>query len=363
MNATLTPEISAFAAAVRRELADLPADDVDDLLEGLEADLADQVADSDGPFTFPDAAMYAAELRQAAGLPDRVEGPAPRIPVRERMEAFRAGAAARIRSNPAGAWLLDLLVALRPVWWLVRGAALYVTLAVLLSPFLGYSAFLPDSIVGWVALCAAVLLSVQWGRGRWLPGRGIRILRTIVNAVTTITAAVMLIAAPTVLPQVFAAQAMTDYAYVDATQPGLVLDGNRIRNIFPYDADGNPLTGVQLFDEQGRALTTVGEPGVAEAWQWDQYFFGGGGPVPAPAAGTGTRPVWNVFPLLESTEANEWGEPEPGSGIEPTPPFAAVPATPFRTDAATPLATPTPSPMSPVDGATDATATTPTAAP
>lgn len=355
MNATLTPEISAFAAAVRRELGDLPVEDVDDLLEGLEADLADQVADSDGGFRFPDAAVYAAELRQAAGLPERVEGPAPRVPVRERMEALRADVARRIRSNAAGAWILDLLVALRPVWWLVRGVALYVTVAALLLPFLGYSPFLPDSIVSWIGVLAAVLLSVQWGRGRWLPGRGTRIVRTVVNVVTTITTALMLVSAPTLVPQYFSAQAMADYSYADVTQPGLVLDGNRVRNIFPYDAQGNPLTGVQLFDEQGRALTTAGEPATAEAWQWDQYFFGGGGPVPAPAAGTGTRPVWNVFPLLESTSVDEWGEPADGSAIEPVPPFPQVPATAFRTDAS--RAVPTPAPTALDDDGTDPSST------
>jgi hypothetical protein len=373
MNATLTPEISAFAAAVRRQLDDLPADDVDDLLEGLDADLADQVADSDGDFVFPDAAVYAAELRQAAGLPERAQGPAPRVPVRERMEELRADVARRIRNNAAGAWILDLLVALRPVWWLVRGVALYAILALALFPFFGYGLGLEVfigwsngsftvTVLGWGALFAAVLLSVQWGRGRWLPGRSTRILRSIVNAVTAVAAAIMVISAPTVLPQVvYAAQPTT---YVDNSQPGLMFDGARVRNVFPYDAEGNPLTGVQLFDDQGRALTTVGVAGVDEAWQWDQYFVGGGGPVTAPAAGTGTRPVWNVFPLLESTSADEWGEPTPGSAKPPVAPFPEVPATPFITQ---PTDRPTPVPTDAADSASGSpstpTAPTPTPTP
>lgn len=332
---TLTPDIPAFAAAVRAQLSDLPTDDVDDLLDGLEADLADQAVDSGDAFVLPDAASYAAELRSAAGLPDRVEGPAPRVPVRDRLEGLRQEAAARIRSRAAGAWLLDLFVALRPVWWLVRGVALYATVALVLSTFLGGTQLFVDSPVAWVAALAAILLSIQWGRGRWVPSPGIRVLRSIVNVVTTIVAAIMLISAPTVVPQYFWAQPMGETFYVDNSQPGLVFDGSRVRNIFPYDADGNALTGVQLFDEQGRALTTIGTQGEDEAWQWDQYFFGGGGPVPAPAAGTGTRPSWNVFPLLESTTTNDWGEPTSGSAVAPVPPFVEAPSATYRTGSAT----------------------------
>ena len=38
---TVTPEIVEFAQGVRAALADLPAEEVDDLTEGLEADLAE----------------------------------------------------------------------------------------------------------------------------------------------------------------------------------------------------------------------------------------------------------------------------------------------------------------------------------
>ncbi|WP_159500974.1 hypothetical protein [Microbacterium sp. 18062] len=359
MNAILTTPaaIAAFATAVRTHLDDLPADDVDDLLDGLEADLSDQAADSGDAFALPDAAAYAAELRQAAGLPERVDGPGPRVPLRERAEGYRAALAGRIRTHSAGAWALDLLVSLRPVWWIVRGAALYVTVLTPAVIVLGATPFaatggLGSTALSWIGLGAAVLLSVQWGRGRWLPARWTRALRTIVNAVTAVVAVVMLISAPTVFPRLVS---QSSTVYVDDSQPGLVLDGTRVRNLFPYDAEGNPLTGVQLFDDQGRPVTTVGSEGIDQAWQWDLYFAGGGGPVTAPSAGTGTRPTWNVFPLLESSWDDGWGEPLPGSAEQPVPPFVQAPTVALLTGP-----TPTPTPV-PTPGA--AAVTEPEAAP
>ena len=69
---TVTPEIVAFAQGVRAALADLPAEEVDDLTEGLEADLAEAYAE-DLQRELPDPAAYATELRAAAGLPMRTK--------------------------------------------------------------------------------------------------------------------------------------------------------------------------------------------------------------------------------------------------------------------------------------------------
>lgn len=336
---TTTPaEIAAFAAEVRRHLDDLPADEVDDLLDGLEADLSEQAADAGGAFELPDAAAYAAELRTAAGLPERSVGRAPHVPLRAQIEEFRARMAGRIRSHRAGGAALDFLVALRPVWWVLRGAALYVVVVFVPSVSVGGSVPLPRDHFAWIVLLLAVVLSVQWGRGQWLPTQWLRVLRTIVNVVTAVVAVIMLISAPTVLPQAFA----NDVAYVESYQPGLSLDGQRVRNIFPYDSEGNPLTGVQLFDERGRALTTVGSDGVENAWRWDQYGGDGSDIVTVPAAGTGTRPAWNVFPLREGPGALVWSDDSSAAAeSEPAdPPFLQVPRIPLLTD---PTPSPTPS--------------------
>ena len=343
MTVTLTTtaaDIAGFAAEVRRHLDDLPADEVDDLLDGLEADLSEQAADAGETFEIPDAAAYAAELRAAAGLPERREPEAARVPMHVRMEELRAQVAGRIRSHRAGRAALDFLTALRPVWWVLRGAALYVVLAFFPSVIVRESAPVPRDPFAWLVLLLAVVLSVQWGRGLWLPTRWLRVLRTIVNVVTAVAAVIMLISAPTVLPRAFAPTAIA----AESSPLGLSLDGEPVNNIFPYDSEGNPLTGVQLFDEQGRPLTTVGADGVENAWQWDHVFRNG--TVTSPAAGTGTRPVWNVFPLRETQAGGVWVE-DPRAGVSEAdpgvPPFPQVPRIPLLTDPSpSPVATPSP---------------------
>ncbi|TFD05650.1 hypothetical protein E3T29_13490, partial [Cryobacterium sp. TMT1-66-1] len=99
--ATTPQSIRDFALAVRAALNDLPADDVDDLTDGLEADLTEQAADVDAGdaaapgFDLGDPVAYADELRGAAGLPVRGATPEARVPrlrrLRTRVGAARAG--------------------------------------------------------------------------------------------------------------------------------------------------------------------------------------------------------------------------------------------------------------------------------
>ncbi|GAB3150573.1 hypothetical protein GCM10027058_15070 [Microbacterium neimengense] len=357
MNATTEPraDIPTFAAAVRAELNDLPVDEVDDLLDGLEADLSEQAEDSGEAFSLPDAATYAAELRAAAGLPERSTGRTAKVTVRERLERTRRAAATRIRASRFGSATLDLLVSLRPVWWLARGVAFYLILMSLTLPLTGRVEYVPTNVVAWVVLAVLVIVSIQWGRGLWLPRRWVRGLRGVLNVAATIVAAIALIAAPTVLPQYFAAQAAPAYAYPgDTTQPGLVLDGERVRNLYAYDAEGNPIEDVQLYTDQGTPLTTVGIEGRTNGWWWDEYFLGGGGPVTTAYEGTGRTPLWNVFPLREATGVSTW-DVDTAIPSLPRAPFAQVPAVPAQSEAAT---EPTPTP-SPTLGASTGTDTAP----
>ncbi|QCQ17513.1 hypothetical protein [Microbacterium sp. RG1] len=367
MNATTQPrtDIPAFAAAVRAELDDLPADEVDDLLDGLEADLSEQAEDSGEAFSLPDAATYAAELRAAAGLPER-NGRAAKVPMREQLERARQAAATRIRSSRFGSATLDLLVSLRPVWWIARGVAFFLILMFLTVPLTGRVDYAPTNVVAWAILAALVLLSIQWGRGMWLPRRWVRGLRSVLNVAASIVAAIALIAAPTVLPQYFASQsAYANYVPMDTTQPGLVLDGERVRNVFAYDAEGNPLENVQLYTEQGTPMTTVGTEGRTNGWWWDEYFLGGGGPVTTAYEGTGRSPLWNVFPLREATDVNPWDvdvnqwDTDTAVATLPPAPFAQVPAVPAQSQAGT---EPTPSPTLGASTGTD-TAPVPEPAP
>ena len=86
--------VAAYVSEVRAELADLPAEDVDDLTGGMEADLSELATESGGDLIgrLGTPGLYAAELRAAAGLPDRAVGSGGRQhrPLREQVALDRA---------------------------------------------------------------------------------------------------------------------------------------------------------------------------------------------------------------------------------------------------------------------------------
>ncbi|MCC4247912.1 MULTISPECIES: hypothetical protein [Microbacterium] len=353
-------DIQAFAAAVRAHLDDLPTDDVDDLLDGLEADLSDQAAEAGDDFTLPDATTYAAELRAAAGLPDRSDSaPVDKRPtIRKRLADFRASADTQIRRNPGAAWLLDLLASLRPIWWVLRAVVLYL----MIGPFFwsgyrsmsGMVAHLIGALQfpGIVLLAALLVLSVQWGRGRWAPNAVVRGIRTAVTVVTVLATPFTLAAIGGDLRSL-----VWDVPSDGMAAPytsGLSLDGQRVRNIYAFDADGNPIPTVQLFDQNGTALTTVGNAN-GEA-PFDSYFYGGGGPVPVPYTAPGAADAWNIYPLREiPAGVMSWDPAEDVErATEPTFPFLRVqpvptgvaPTTGAEADV-TPQPTPTPAAPTP----------------
>ncbi|WP_029146092.1 hypothetical protein [Microbacterium luticocti] len=344
MNTTVTPEIAAFAAAVRAQLRDLPVDEVDDIVDGLESDLAEQAAERGDDFTIPDAAAYAAELRVAAGLPER---PAParlRRPLGERVTEWRERTGRSIRSTRAGAWLLDFAVALRPVWWLARGWALYVLVVLILGLTLWRDLLeslpIPRSGFAGILVAATAVVSVQWGRGRWMPRRWLR-AGVVVLSVVSVVMLPFLVGFTFAQIQSWRDSGSYGGGY-EPSQPGLVVDGGRVRNVFAYDKDGNPLTDVQLFDQDGRPLTTVGSEYAHD--DTDGYFFGGGGPVPVAVTVPGRAPIWNVFPLAEipaGAQPDENGRYSPDLAQPAAPPFAQVPSVERLTAPAT-TATPGP---------------------
>ncbi|RKT31574.1 hypothetical protein DEU34_2645 [Microbacterium sp. AG1240] len=311
-------DIAAFAASVRRRLDDLPADEVDELVDGLPADMADQAADSGVAFALPDAAAYADELRAAAGLPPRVEpGRGPGLV--ERVARRSKSLTGRLRAHPAAAATWDFLAALRPAWWLIRAVVVFEAITVF-----GRSQWLQLDLVGVVILVACVIVSVQWGRGRWLPrqwGRGILVT---VNLAAWVLLPMLVFGAMFTYAQWRSYSSSTPVDYSSST-PGLAVDGERVRNVFAYDAEGNPIERVQLFDQNGRPLTTVGQGGQSDDFDW--YFYGGGGPTPVGEREIGRQPVWNIFPLQEIA-AEDWlsGDPAIDDAVAPTFPFPQVPS-------------------------------------
>jgi hypothetical protein len=122
-------DVQAYVRAVRAWLGDLPADEVEDLTAGMEADLAERAAESGGPLggLLGQPEAYAAELRAAAGLPPRVEVVVPdAVPTEPWTDRLVRDAHDLLARHP---WLREL----RPTWWLARGAVAGWVLAAVLG--------------------------------------------------------------------------------------------------------------------------------------------------------------------------------------------------------------------------------------
>lgn len=368
MTATvLLDHVSAYAAAVRHHLRDLSPEQVEDLTDGLEADLAEALEDQAGrgvvaadrstggealldlDHRFGPASEYAAELRAAAGL--GAAAPAGRPGARRTLAWVAPGAGAVRRRWTAGAsavqahpsWPLVAAVAraLQPLWWLLRGWVWWVFLLGLVRTVGGVHGlepihrFVPRSAVTVLSLLLVLALSCAVGRG---VGSGRAVPRRVLLALTV--AAV--VAVPTYVSQARGAveQRLASAGgypvYVEtqvqvSTPPedGVRVDGQLVSNLFVYDAEGNPLEDVQVFDDRGRPVRTTYDdgtsawslPGVEEPWTFQ---------ADADLAG---RERWNVYPL-HGAPASDWtydetsGELVLDEGIEvrtPPRPFEKAP--------------------------------------
>ena len=298
MTTTTLPgtEVASFAAAVRAALGDLPPDELDELTDGLEADLGER-ADESGA-DLGDPAAYAEELRAAAGYPPRAArshlgDTLPNLrtlpqEVKRRWNSTLAG-------KPIVASIVSFILSLRPVWWVLRGLVLWVMLA----------AFLGGGTNLWPLAVVLVVFSAILGRG-WMSGRAW--VRWILRAVS----AVAIIAAPFMLSWGVALwnNGYYSYNYPDGSMyypgPGLTQNGRQIDNIFAYDADGHPIDQVQLFDQNGEPLNITGD--TAASW-WDAQD----GSMLVPSGDVPGRAGWNVYPLAH---VNDWSDYEDDGHID-----------------------------------------------
>jgi len=321
---TIAPEVREFLAAVRDQLADLDPDEQRDITEGLEADLSDLVAERGGE-ALGDPVAYARELRAAAGLEPGIGRLRRRTTMAEATHALLDDAhrhfdrlATALPGDSAA-----VIAALQPAWWVLR-AWIAVEVA---AYFLGEWALqvIPgQNLPGVLVTLVAVVLSVQLGRGRLWPGErwrrasGLRVLLLGLNAF-----AVLMV--PVVLSGLSHGDHLQDGSsyeagYRDAQaqkqheHAGLELGGTPIRNIYPYDAQGHLLTGVQLVDSEGRDLVLT-----------DSSDDTGDGADHALVPWlNGQNQKFNVFPLAEQRIAVDTGENDGAPAIQP-PPFASLP--------------------------------------
>ncbi|MCG2798061.1 MAG: hypothetical protein L6367_05915 [Cellulomonas sp.] len=328
---TTVIDVAAYARAVRAELTGLGPEQVEDLTDGLEANLADALADEgrgiigqDAEEVFGPPAEYARELLTAAGIAGPEPAPRRRRSVGQLLDTpfhavARQGdrALARLRDVPGWSAVEDFLLVLRPAWWVLRAWVLWRILAVF---GIGWSgALLPGSAVGLVALVVLLVGSVQWGRGRWRTHGG---WHRVMLGVSVVAA----LAVPSVLGSAAQPRVVDGDDYVSAApSDGVVVDGNEATNLFVYDGDGNPVERAQIYDQDGRPVLTA-SGGTGGYWssaddQWRTF---------APATSSGEA-RWNVFPLLsmpstdlsvDGTGVEQWV-----TGGEPTAtwPFAKAP--------------------------------------
>lgn len=306
---TAADPASEYIAGVRAALSDLPASEVAEILDDVMshlADLATELGPDAGTPAFTDRLgtpqAYAAELRAAAGYPPapavapKIQTPGPvaagfavaglvtatllafallltRSPILILLAIAAAtiGLVLIVRDGPRlptvaalpsvshlraalpgpgrpARGVLDFLVSLQPAWWVLRAviAALLVE-----QIFLGRGSWLVALVVAIAGVFVSIWLGQQSRRDRrwlWLvvPLNGLA-----VGAALTAFAGSSLLSG-----------AYSSAAYVNPTpvwRTGLWQGSNEIRDIRPVDAAGNPLTGIYLFDQDGRPIAVEPE--------------------------------------------------------------------------------------------------------
>lgn len=308
---TMLDPVAAYAADVRSHLADLPPEVLEDLTGGLEADLGESVADAlagESPtahdlvarFGTPEA--YAVELRESAGLPAVAEaGARTRMADRVALRARRWNQS--LEATPAWPPVRDFLVALTPLWWVVRGWALAAVVAIPLT-----SAAPPRDLLSVLLTIAGVLVSVQVGRGAWVPSGWRRPAWRMLSVLLVPVAIVVLITSAEAIDQnrrddweahragevLGGIPAWRAFEY-DAT--GVMIAGTRATNLFVYGPDGELIEGAQIVDQSGRPLT------LADAE--NPLVAPGAASLYVPRLDEDGRQVLNAFPV-------PWWQPSDG---------------------------------------------------
>jgi hypothetical protein len=182
-----TAEIAAYLADVRGAMADLDPGVRDGLLEDLPEHLVEVAAADPAPLhsRLGSPGAFAAELRSAAGLPPMSPPIAGRpsdsgVSSAQLAREFAVRVERSIGRLAGYETLRDLLVALRPGWWVVRGAGVALFLAIVLG-FASYYMNATDVLGMSLLAIIGALISVRLGRATIHASPSTRMLVAIIN--------------------------------------------------------------------------------------------------------------------------------------------------------------------------------------
>lgn len=242
------PDVAAYLAAVRAALADLPAEERDELLVDVEAALSESAYET---LRRPPA-EFAAELREAAGLAaPAAEAPAP-VALLERLRRWLGGERA--------ASLFATARELAPIWWLARAYVAVASLALVSGQGWPVGSGTSRTPIEFgqsvVALLVVATVSVWLGLRSRRRGTAHRRLGIAFDL------ALVLAAAPVAVHSYAQLERRSlgggdPVAIAAEPVPGLANDGVPVRNIYPYSRSGELLHDVFLYDERGLPLEVL----------------------------------------------------------------------------------------------------------
>jgi hypothetical protein len=243
----LPANVEAYLLELRAELADLAADERDDLLAEVEASLLESAGDEPLAAQFGPPAAFAADLRASAGLPPK---PAPKVMRAARVDWRAVLAQTRV---------------LAPIWWLVRGYVAVAFLVILTTDTWstrqpGIPHLNGSTELGLLAILAGVAVSIAFGLWSRAP-RPVAVVANLALAAAIVPVAIQNIGpgyAP--IPNDELAQQVEALRYTQSIA-GLTYKGEPVPNVYPYDRRGRLLHDVRLFGSGGRPLD-IGEAGA-----------------------------------------------------------------------------------------------------
>ena len=244
MRADLDTRGTDFAAAVRSELSDLSRTEIQELTDGLEADLEDRLSEEGAAFDPGSPVDYAAELRSAAGISEKT-GP------RKFFTGLRFTSylVAWFRKRKSTSAILDFGIAIQPFWWVLRA---YVAFW-LCSFTVGSNTAWPRDAVSYLTLIGLVVLSIQLGRKIWLVGKFWRAVLLPLNIFAIVVAPVVL---GSISNNIAYAESLENYSGLLSSQgDGLRYFGTEVNQIKAFSPSGDEVYNLRFTDQSGNELT------------------------------------------------------------------------------------------------------------